>query len=182
MPAQAATARRESTVLMLAGAIPQLDGSTPRRHAWRLRNALSQGHEVHLAAIADGPINLRHWRELHRQTERLLIGPGGPWRRGRRRLARDASDWLLEVRYRAVATTDPRLLQHLDTSPIRLSLMPTGDPDIYELADQTRGRILRATLPRVLERLTTTGHERLPSLAPAPVIFVPAGQRLRPAA
>ncbi len=167
---------------MLAGAIPQVDGSTPRRHAWRLLNALAQEHEVHLAAIADGPINLRHWRELHRQTGRLLIGPGGPWRRGRRRLAANASHWVREDAYRAVAATDPRLLHHLDISPIRMRLTPTGDPDTYELTDQTHGLILCATLPRVLERLTTTAHVQSPRIAPPPVIVVPAGQRLRPAA
>lgn len=66
-------ANEKPNLLMLTYGMPDAFGNNLARRSWQMLQAARQTHQVHLACIIDGRVNMREWRRVSSQTTRVLI-------------------------------------------------------------------------------------------------------------
>lgn len=69
-------AHNRPSLLMLSDCFPNPSGDGRGARAWRLLCCAARTHEVYLSATADGPVNLRQWRDVAQRARRVHIAPG----------------------------------------------------------------------------------------------------------
>ena len=60
-------------LLMLSHCIPDAAGGPDRARAWQLLKLASQTHQVRLACVMDGPVNLNQWRAVNGLAQQIII-------------------------------------------------------------------------------------------------------------
>ncbi|MEX2212979.1 MAG: hypothetical protein WD768_02555 [Phycisphaeraceae bacterium] len=66
-------------LLMLSHALPRQTvgnaDASPNRRAWQLLSLAHRTHNIYLAAVADGPVNLSHWRAAKAVASQIVLIP-----------------------------------------------------------------------------------------------------------
>ena len=60
-------------LLMLSHCIPDAAGEPDRARAWQLLKLASKTHQVRLACVMDGPVNLNQWRAINGLAQQIII-------------------------------------------------------------------------------------------------------------
>ena len=60
-------------LLMLSHCIPDAAGGPDRVRVWQLLKLASQTHQVRLACVMDGPVNLNQWRTVNSLAQQIII-------------------------------------------------------------------------------------------------------------
>lgn len=66
-------ANEKPNLLMLTYGVPDAFGNDLARRSWQMLQAARQSHQVHLACIVDGRVNMREWRRVSAQATRVMI-------------------------------------------------------------------------------------------------------------
>ena len=96
------------SLLMISACVPA--PNHPRRHqAWRLLEAASQQHSVHLVCVADGPVNLQDWRRLDESVGSHVLLPQRGGRALQRAIREIAARWQTTTAFEVVMCDMPEL-------------------------------------------------------------------------
>ena len=133
-------------LLMLSHCIPDAAGGPDRIRAWQLLRLASQTHQVRLACVMDGPVNLNQWRTVNSLAQQIIIERHQAHRRLVGRLMRPLSKsianrfthhtslmvpagrWTKEQRFDTVLCTHPSFWRQIQGIAKRLEICDLHTP------------------------------------------------------
>lgn len=130
--------QKRPALLMLSHCVPDPMGTVDRARAWQMLRLASQTHDVHLACIMDEPVHLNQWRQVHSQTQTIVV-ENCPIRREAysRSMSFFASNISDQVRMTSALRRQVRMMRK-DT---RFDAVMCMHPGLWPLAERVRANV-----------------------------------------